>query len=113
MTWHIKIDGDGNAVGHVDLPNSANPLTSAKGDKDWFNPATLTDASPNAYQDKSGPVYDIENGTITYSIAYKSLADCKAVKLTELAAYRYEQETGGLTVSGVPVATDRDWETIE
>lgn len=53
---------------------------------------------------------DADSVTGTYS--YKSLADCKAAKLAQLAAYRYEQEVGGITVSSVPVATDRQSQSL-
>lgn len=50
--------------------------------------------------------------SVTGTYAYKSLADCKAIKLAQLAAYRYEQEVGGITVSSVPVATDRQSQSL-
>ena len=53
---------------------------------------------------------DADNVTGTY--AYKSLGDCKAAKLAQLAAHRYAQETGGITVSGVPVKTDRESQSL-
>ena len=41
-----------------------------------------------------------------------SLDDQKAEKLAALAARRYEIETGGITVQGVPVKTDRESSAI-
>lgn len=49
---------------------------------------------------------------VTGTYSYKSLADCKALKLAELASYRYEQEVGGIAVGGVSVDTDRDTQAI-
>ena len=103
MAWYIKVNGSGAAVGHIDLPTNTKPLTVAKGDKVWFKPATLTKPTPGAYQTLSGPVYDIDAGTITYTANDVSLADAKASKKAELAALRYDEEIGGITVGGVSI----------
>lgn len=110
--WYIKVNGAGSAVGHVELPSDANPLTSAKGDKDWFKPATLTKPTPTDFQTMTGPVYDIDAGTITYTVQDISPSSAKVQKLAQLAAYRFEQEVGGITVSSVPVATDRQSQSL-
>lgn len=108
MAWHIQVDGTGNATGHINLPDDARPLTEARGDKPWFKPATLTKPTPAEYQTRSGPVYDISNGTITYTVADFSVADARAAKKEELAALRYDKEIAGITVNSAPIQTDRD-----
>jgi hypothetical protein len=42
----------------------------------------------------------------TFVSTYDPLPDTKAAKLAELAEYRWERETGGITVNGLPVYTD-------
>jgi len=37
-----------------------------------------------------------------------TLEEAKAMALQELAAYRYQQETGGITVAGARISTDRE-----
>lgn len=65
--WYIKVSGAGSALGHVSADSVKNPLTSASGDKVWYKAATMTKPTPGAGQQLTGPVYDVDNGTITYS----------------------------------------------
>lgn len=74
--WLIKVDGQ-NALGHVPADSVKNPLTSPSGDKVWYKPATMTKPEPGTGQVRTGPVYDIDNGTITYSVASKDAAVLK------------------------------------
>lgn len=84
-------------------------LSTSKGMGAWkhvvdtppsFNPAIETRAA-------TGHTVDGDTVTITYSVTARPLADVKADRLAALAAYRYERETGGTTIGGVAVATDR------
>lgn len=64
---HIIVDGQGNALSHVEsAPKFA--LTAPKGAKRWYKAATLMRPIPGPLQRLSNPVYDVANGTITYSL---------------------------------------------
>ena len=47
------------------------------------------------------------NGEFTHYTRTMTLNELKAAKYSEIAAARYESETGGCTVDGVTIATDR------
>jgi hypothetical protein len=63
-------------------------------------PDTLTELVPAVCSEWDGDQWGVD-GTALKS---KVLAD----KLSELAAYRYDKETGGITVSGMTIKTDRE-----
>jgi hypothetical protein len=48
----------------------------------------------------------LQNGNWVVRAALPTLDELGAQKLAELAALRWERETGGTTVNGMPVATD-------
>jgi len=48
----------------------------------------------------------------TYEPPAPTLEESQAAMLAQLAAIRYRRETGGIVVSGVPVATDRESQAI-
>lgn len=82
----------------------------------WL-PVTYSGSIPAAYRGTTtgvqvGDAVTPDAVGVTGTYTYKTLAECKAVKLAQLAAYRYEQETGGITVSGVPVDTGRDSQSL-
>lgn len=115
MTNYYITAIDGSATGYVEKPmplEGYETVSSAGAGGVYLVPASLTRPTPNAFQTLTGPVYDLDAGTIVYSTAYKSLADCKAVKLAELATYRYEQEVGGVVVGGATIKTDRETQAI-
>ena len=98
--WLIKVDGQGNAVGHVPSADVENPLTAAKGDKAWYRAATLTKPAPGTGQALSGPVYDIDAGTITYSLASKDSAVLKQA----VASYAENLLAAGVVLSASTVS---------
>jgi hypothetical protein len=55
-----------------------------------------------------GPVAftGLENGSWVVPDALPTLEELRARRLAELAALRWEKETGGTTFNGIPVATD-------
>lgn len=67
-THYIRVDYQGAPVDHIPADEVSNPLTSPKGTKDYYVAATLNDVTPNALQIRTGPVYDVQAGTITYSL---------------------------------------------
>ena len=59
--------------------------------------------------ESGGNIGDIWDGNVfTTPSRYATLEEAVIAKLTELAAYRYEQETAGILVNGVTIRTDRD-----
>lgn len=55
-----------------------------------------------------GWVRDGNGGWVEPVIPAPTLAEAIASKLGDLAAYRFDKETGGITVSGINVLTDRE-----
>ncbi len=53
-------------------------------------------------------IIDNEPVTIVPEVVPPTLADAKESKLKELAADRYREETGGITVGSAIISTDRD-----
>lgn len=98
--WLIKVNGQGNAVSHIPADSVENPLTAASGDKAWYKSATLTKPTPGIGQALSGPVYDINAGTITYSVASKPSDDLKAA----VAIHAEGLLTAGIVLSSSTVA---------
>lgn len=58
--------------------------------------------------DTATHIIDNEPVTIVPEVIQPTLEEVKAAKLATLAAGRYNQEVGGITVDGVTIATDRD-----
>lgn len=109
-------DGITGRVMHPDKPYGA--LTTFAGttrpidfgDFILVSPTVVNGTFNAKTQNRSGPSYSVAGDysvTATYTLTDKPLADVKAAKLDELAAYRYEQEVGGVTSSGVLYPTDR------
>ena len=48
----------------------------------------------------------LENGSWMVRAALPTMEELRAAKLAELAALRWEKETGGTTFNGIPLATD-------
>lgn len=70
-----------------DSPPAYNPMTHAL--------AVVTPVLPGAT-------------AIPYTLTLRQPADVLADKLAQLAAYRYEKETAGITVNGTQIKTDRE-----
>jgi len=102
MTTHyIIVNGDGTATGHIAVSNApANPLTSASGDKRWYRLATMTQPTPDGWETLSGPVYDIENGTITYTAVDRNISALKAEKQAAIDAARDALLATGKEIGG-------------
>lgn len=90
-SYYIKVI-DGAAVSHLELTaplagyNTA--ADAATNGKPYLVPATLTKPTPEAWETLSGPVYDIEQGTITYTAVDKSADAMKAEKYAAINAAR-------------------------
>lgn len=70
---YIRVDFRGNPKSHRSFPKGANPLTEPNGEKDYFVPATLTDPPLDAKtQVREGPVYDVSNGMIIFTVRNKT-----------------------------------------
>lgn len=91
---YAEIDSNGNVIGHYedDAPGRK-PLTweewqaSCRGEIVW-------DFSSEAWMEKPTPI--------------RTATQARAEKLASLAARRYAEETGGIVVGGLSVATDRE-----
>ena len=66
--------------------------------------------APGPYQYQAGETYTLEGAEIVRRtvIADFTLEQAKAKATADMAAKRYEVETGGMTVNGMAVSTDRD-----
>lgn len=84
--WYIVVSGGGSAVGHVEASRVVNPLTVPKGQKTWYKAATMTKPTPGAFQRLTGPVYDVDAGTITYSV--EGYSDAELTPVIEAEANR-------------------------
>jgi hypothetical protein len=97
---------------------SAPPLAASKGywaretnDPPSFNPA---------YEGRSGPNWTItppsggNEGTAVagYTVTSRPLATVKAERKAALADHRYAKETGGITLGGAAVRTDRESQAL-
>lgn len=67
-------------------------------------------SAPAAHQRSTAPAYSLDGDTITATFALEDrpLEKVRAEKLAALAAHRYAIETGGITVGGADIGTDRD-----
>lgn len=91
---YAEIDSNGNVIGHYedDAPGRK-PLTweewqaSCRGEVVW-------DFSSGGWAKKPTPI--------------RTVTQARAEKLAALAARRYAEETGGIVVGGLSVATDRE-----
>lgn len=86
---------DGQPVGHDEVDDGAEFLTEPCGDKPYYVVATLTDATPGPFQVKTGPVYDLINGTITYSVGYIPAAEIAAAKIVAIKTEREARLAAG------------------
>lgn len=61
-------------------------------------------------QYRRGPTVTLSDGigTVTYDVIDKALWQLKQEKIQRLAEIRWQRETGGITVAGMAVPTDRD-----
>lgn len=67
-----------------------------------------------AKQTLTGPTYVVEATRVIerYTVANKTLAERKAEMLIALADKRWQVETGGVTLGGLTIPTDRDTQSI-
>lgn len=65
------------------------------------------DGNPEIWNVKPDGYYTPDEWAALHPLPEPTLAELKAVKLAEIAAARYAAETGGCTVDGVTIATDR------
>lgn len=81
MFCYIVCSKDGTPERHIivyaEIEKFATAAT-ARGKKPYLVPAILNDSTPGPYQVKTGPVYDIDAGTITYGLADLPDADVAA-----------------------------------
>lgn len=61
----------------------------------------------------TGFSYDLATGETTeFVVPPPTLEERQEAMLAQLADIRYQHETGGITVAGVPIATDRESQAI-
>lgn len=102
-SYYIKVVG-GEAVSHLELAsalggyNTAND--AATNGKPYLVPATMTKPTPEAWETLSGPVYDTEQGTITYTAVDKSASVLKAEKHAAINAARDALLATGKEIGG-------------
>lgn len=78
--WYIVRDHTGTAIGHVNK-NLANPLLAPKGLKNWYTPATVIDPAFNPKtQVRTGPVYDVNARTISWTVRNKTAEELATEK---------------------------------
>lgn len=67
-----------------------------------------------AKQTLTGPVYVVEATRVVerFNVENKTLADRKAELISALANKRWQIETGGVTLGGMTIPTDRDTQSI-
>src|SRR3990167_6723542 len=81
--WYIVRAPDGTALGHVNKFLDS-PLTAPKGQKKWYTPATVIDPPVNEKtQVRTGPVYDVDAKTITWTVRDKTAQEIAADKDTQ------------------------------
>jgi len=99
MRYFAKIDAEGKVLGHystevhLDIPSGALPMT----DEEWLLSC------------QGRVVWDFTSeGWVEKSALTRTATQARAEKLAALASYRYHEETKGIMVGGVLVATDRE-----
>jgi hypothetical protein len=104
---------DGAVVASRDFADGTVPeLAPNKGQ--WLPRVVIDPDYDPVHQVKTGPVETIEaTRTLhTYTVSARPLADRKAEMLRQLADKRWRVETGGITLGGVTIPTDRDTQSI-
>jgi len=50
----------------------------------------------------------VQPNSVVVAVPAPTLDELKILKIAEIAAWRYAEETGGIVVDGLPITTDRD-----
>ncbi len=104
-TTYALIDTSGNIVRKEEFDGEAPALAAAKGLR-WV-PDTPPAYDP-ATQITPTPVLPVTGGAVQYSVTPIPLETVRATRLAALATHRYERETGGISVNGASIRTDRE-----
>jgi hypothetical protein len=122
MTLHVFVLATGEITGttrefEVDpstiLPGEDGYLAPAKGR--WARVVDEPPAFDARWQSRAATRPDVVaegDVEVEYAVAARPLAEVKATRMAALAAYRYERETGGITLGGASIRTDRESQAL-